>query len=293
MLHFCSLIAVSASLSENGDCHERWCNGLAAKLLCVFILDRFGDFVSDQVVAPVRETVSQTIASLLLHMPRRSVLHVHLVLLQMIRQDFTLPTGAKGPGKEKSHIWEVRHAGLLGIKYEVAVRSDVVEAAGADTKDEVKVKGGPKTWVTVKTEAAGDDENDEEVQMKGTQEGYGVKTEVHLLDQGPQHILQDVVDAAVLGQALFLYRGVYFSLTLGVHRLGDRDDDVRSVAASCLIPVATHLVRQLPTCLSLVLAVLWDCLGDMKDDLSSSVGAVMDLLGSTCFSGQPTSTDII
>ena len=64
-----------------------------------------------------------------------------------------------------------------------------------------------------------------------------------------------------------------------VCRLGDRDDDVRSVAASCLIPVATHLVRQLPSCLSLVLAVLWDCLGGMKDDLSSSVGAVMDLLG--------------
>jgi TATA-binding protein-associated factor len=64
-----------------------------------------------------------------------------------------------------------------------------------------------------------------------------------------------------------------------VCRLGDRDDDVRSVAASCLIPVATHLVRQLPTCLSLVLSVLWACLGDMKDDLSSSVGAVMDLLG--------------
>ena len=51
------------------------------------------------------------------------------------------------------------------------------------------------------------------------------------------------------------------------------------MAASCLIPVATHLVRQLPPCLSLVLAVLWDCLGNMKDDLSSSVGAVMDLLG--------------
>lgn len=252
---------VGAPLTENRDCHERWCNGLAAKLLCIFILDRFGDFVSDQVVAPVRETVSQTLASLLLHMPRRSVLHVHSVLLQMIRQDFTLPTGAKGPGKERSHIWEVRHAGLLGIKYEVAVRSDVVEAEGGDTED--KFKGGSVTWVTVKTEAVGEDvgiENDVNVQMKSIQEGYGVKTGAHLLDRGPQHILQDVVDAAVLG-------------------LGDRDDDVRSVAASCLIPVATHLVRQLPTCLSLVLAVLWNCLGDMKDDLSSSVGAVMDLLG--------------
>ncbi|KAH9063809.1 hypothetical protein EDB83DRAFT_2519959 [Lactarius deliciosus] len=254
---------VGASPVDNSDSHERWCNGLAAKLLCIFILDRFGDFVSDQVVAPVRETVSQTLASLLLHMPRRSVLHVHSVLLQMIRQDFTLPTGAKGPGTEKSHIWEVRHAGLLGIKYEVAVRSDVVEAEGGDREVKVKVKGGSETWVTVKTEAIGEDvgiRNDVDAQMV-TQEGSSVKTEDHL-GRGPRHILQDVVDAAVLGQAL-----------------GDRDDDVRSVAASCLIPVATHLVRQLPTCLSLVLAVLWDCLGDMKDDLSSSVGAVMDLLG--------------
>lgn len=62
-------------------------------------------------------------------------------------------------------------------------------------------------------------------------------------------------------------------------RLGDRDDDVRSVAASCLLPVAAHLVNRLPEELSRVLAVLWSCLSDMKDDLSSSVGAVMDLLG--------------
>lgn len=215
-------------------------------------------------------------------MPRRSVLHVHSVLLQMIRQDFTLPTGAKGPGKEKSHIWEVRHAGLLGIKYEVAVRSDVVEEERVGTEDEDEVKGGFETRVTAKPEAVGEDVGitcDTGAQVKGTQEELVVKTEAQPLDRGPQHILQDVVDAAVLGQELFLCRVVDFSLTLQVHRLGDRDDDVRSVAASCLIPVATHLVRQLPTCLSLVLAVLWDCLGDMKDDLSSSVGAVMDLLG--------------
>jgi TATA-binding protein-associated factor len=61
--------------------------------------------------------------------------------------------------------------------------------------------------------------------------------------------------------------------------LGDSDDDVRSVAASTLLPVATDLVKHLPTELSLVLAVLWDGLANMKDDLSSSVGAVMELLG--------------
>lgn len=61
--------------------------------------------------------------------------------------------------------------------------------------------------------------------------------------------------------------------------LGDRDDDVRAVAASGLLPIASHLVERLPESLDRVLAVLWNCLRDMKDDLSSSVGAVMDLLG--------------
>jgi hypothetical protein len=31
-----------------------------------------------------------------------------------------------------------------------------------------------------------------------------------------------------------------------------------------------------------MLAVLWDGLANMKDDLSSSVGAVMELLGNYC-----------
>jgi TATA-binding protein-associated factor len=78
------------------------------------------------VVAPVREAVSQTLASLLLHMPRRSVSHVHAILLQMIRQDFAVTTTGQME-VERGHVWEVRHAGLLGIKYEVAVRSDLFE----------------------------------------------------------------------------------------------------------------------------------------------------------------------
>lgn len=79
------------------------------------------------------------------------------------------------------------------------------------------------------------------------------------------------------GILLFLLVMIYLADTLC--RLGDRDDDVRSVAASCLLPVAGHLVAQLPEELSRVLAVLWSCLRDMRDDLSSSVGAVMELLG--------------
>ncbi|KIJ44189.1 hypothetical protein M422DRAFT_228203 [Sphaerobolus stellatus SS14] len=196
------------SKAENDYLHEKWCNELAAKFLCIFILDRFGDFVSDQVMAPVRETVSQTLGSLLLHMPRRSVLHVHELLLQMIKQELP-PEQRSNLGKGKGHIWEVRHAGLLGIKYEVAVRSDLVD--GAEGED-------------------------------------------------ARRILTGVVDAAVLG-------------------LSDQDDDVRAVAASCLLPIACQIVEQLPDHLSRILDVLWNCLSDMKDDLGSSVGGVMELLG--------------
>ena len=85
-------------------------------------------------VAPVRETVSQTLASLLLHMPRRSLLHVHLVLLQMIRQNFSSIVPRKSQKEtDRGIIWEIRHAGLLGIKYEVAVRSDLFESVKGET----------------------------------------------------------------------------------------------------------------------------------------------------------------
>ncbi|KIM49246.1 hypothetical protein M413DRAFT_438417 [Hebeloma cylindrosporum] len=212
------------SALENEIAHEKWCNDLAAQLLCIFVLDRFSDFITDQVIAPVRETVSQTLASLLLFMPRRSLQHVHSVLLQMIRQDFSPhPNGKPQTHKERGHIWEVRHAGLLGIKYEVAVRSDLFE----------------------------------EIPL---QEGILVKQEhVDIGSDGPE-VLRGVVEAAILG-------------------LGDRDDDVRSVAASCLLPVAEHIVQRLPQSLEQILVVLWHCLCDMKDDLSSSVGVIMDLLG--------------
>lgn len=63
------------------------------------------------------------------------------------------------------------------------------------------------------------------------------------------------------------------------YRLRDRDDDVRSAAAATLSPIADALVSSLPAELQQVVDVLWECLGDLKDDLSSSVGGVMDLLG--------------
>lgn len=45
------LCAAGATLTANENAHKNWCDDLATKLLCVFALDRFGDYVSDQVSA--------------------------------------------------------------------------------------------------------------------------------------------------------------------------------------------------------------------------------------------------
>lgn len=41
--------------------HLRWLEDKTVRLICVLALDRFGDFLADQVVAPVRETCAQVL----------------------------------------------------------------------------------------------------------------------------------------------------------------------------------------------------------------------------------------
>lgn len=62
-------------------------------------------------------------------MPRRSLARVHSIFLQMIQQNFVIPPNhsRSRKGDDANHVWEVRHAGLLGLKYEVAVRGDLFE----------------------------------------------------------------------------------------------------------------------------------------------------------------------
>ncbi|CAG8444968.1 8385_t:CDS:10 [Ambispora gerdemannii] len=183
---------VGLNKNENDERHYKWLEDAAIRLLCVFSLDRFGDFVSDQVVAPVRETCSQTLGALLRYMSPQGVKNVHEILLRLIYQsDFS---------QNISSIWEVRHAGMLGLKYAVAVRKDLVEM-----------------------------------------------------------ILEGTVGAVVLG-------------------LKDADDDVRAVAASILLPIADSFIKLSSHNIPEVVTVLWDCLKDLKDDLTASTANVMDLL---------------
>ncbi|GAA5821317.1 hypothetical protein JCM11251_004568 [Rhodosporidiobolus azoricus] len=217
------------TLLANEERHRAWCENLATKLLCVFALDRFGDYVSDQVIAPVREIASQALAVLLPHMPLTSAAEVQRVLVDMVHQHGSV-RGEPEPHQLK-YIWQVRHSGLLGLKYFVAVQGGLLRSDDADmhvVKPEVDLK------------------------MAG---GEDVKPTV----VGGTAMLKTVVEASLVG-------------------LRDRDDDVRGAGAMTLIPLADALVEQLPEQLKVVVDVLWAGLGDLKDDLSSSVRAVMDLL---------------
>ncbi|XP_071538423.1 TATA-binding protein-associated factor 172 isoform X2 [Panulirus ornatus] len=89
--------------------HQAWLEDMAVRLVCVLALDRFGDFVSDQVVAPVRETCAQVLGGVLHLLSEDGVYGVLTLLETMLLW----------------REWEARHGGLLGLKYLLAVRDDL------------------------------------------------------------------------------------------------------------------------------------------------------------------------
>ncbi|KAB8208211.1 protein of unknown function DUF3535 [Aspergillus parasiticus SU-1] len=105
------------SRSENDTLNRKWLDDLACRLICVLMLDRFGDYISDNVVAPIRETVGQTLGALLSQLPSRSVIAVYRCLYRIIMQN---DLGLERP------IWEVCHGGMIGLRYLVAVRKDLL-----------------------------------------------------------------------------------------------------------------------------------------------------------------------
>lgn len=186
------------SRSENDERNRKWLDDLACRLCCVLMLDRFTDYSSDTSVAPIRETVGQTLGSVLFHFPAGSVYSIYRILYRMVMQE-DLPL--------ENHVWPICHGGMVGLRYVVAVRKDL------------------------------------------------------LLKDG------DMID------------GIIRAVMKG---LGDRDDDVRSVSAATLIPMAKEFVTQRPGELNGLINIVWEGLADLSDDLSASTGKIMDLLAILC-----------
>ncbi|KAA8568656.1 hypothetical protein EYC84_007665 [Monilinia fructicola] len=167
------------SRAENNMLNQRWLDDLACRLCCVFILDRFGDYVSDTVVAPIRETVGQTLGALLIHLPPAVVYSVHHILYRLVMQtDIELDK----PG------WAICHGGMIGLRYLVAVRNDLLL-------------------------------NDSD-------------------------LIDGVIRAVMKG-------------------LADWDDDVRSVSAATLIPIAKEFVNLRPGALDGLINIIMDLLAKL------------------------------
>ncbi|KAI0598541.1 SNF2 family domain-containing protein [Biscogniauxia sp. FL1348] len=186
------------SRMENDALNRKWLDDMACRLCCVLMLDRFTDYASDTSVAPIRETVGQTLGSFLKHVPPESVYSIYQILFRMVmQQDLALDRP----------IWAVCHGGMVGLRYVVAVRKDL------------------------------------------------------LLQHN--HMIDGVVQAVMKG-------------------LGDSDDDVRSVSAATLIPMAQEFVRLRPAALEQLISIVWESLSSLGDDLSASTGKIMDLLATLC-----------
>lgn len=69
------------------------------RLVSLMARDRFGDFVSDQVVAPVRESAAQALGAAVAHLSPGDVNLLSDLLEQMMNEG----------------NWECRHGGMLGV----------------------------------------------------------------------------------------------------------------------------------------------------------------------------------
>ncbi|KAI5966360.1 MOT1 [Candida pseudojiufengensis] len=184
------------SKKENDLNNSLTLEDLAVRLCILFVLDRFGDYVSDTVVAPVRESSAQTLAALLIHLNDETVINTFNCLNTMTLQQDII-----------SKCWEAKHGGMLGVRYLVSVRTDI-------------------------------------------------------LLEHPE-MFDQVINMVLYG-------------------LQESDDDVQSVAALTLTPIASQVVATRQSIIKSLLPVIWDCLVNLRDDLSASIGSVMDLLARLC-----------
>ncbi|KAG7669536.1 hypothetical protein KSW81_007689 [Nannochloris sp. 'desiccata'] len=100
-------IDVVAAMKSNTS----WLEDCAIHMLCTLALDRFGDYLSDQVVAPVRETTAQALGMVARAVPRPVLLRL-LHALRMLAE---------------CSEWEARHGGLQGLKYVLAAQAEEVD----------------------------------------------------------------------------------------------------------------------------------------------------------------------
>lgn len=107
----------SKTQEENDKLNCAWLDDLGCRICCVFMLDRFADYVSDNAVAPIRETAGQVLGAVLQFLPASSVHEINRILYRLVMQKDL---------KVSRRIWHACHGGMIGMRYLVAVRTDLL-----------------------------------------------------------------------------------------------------------------------------------------------------------------------
>lgn len=89
--------------------NKTWIEECVMHLLCVLALDRFGDYISDGVIAPVRETAAQVLGTLAGSMSDELFLKTIKLLSEISYADH----------------WESRHGAISALKYVLVARNEI------------------------------------------------------------------------------------------------------------------------------------------------------------------------
>ncbi|KAJ3128607.1 btaf1 RNA polymerase II, B-TFIID transcription factor-associated, 170kDa [Physocladia obscura] len=122
---------------SNQERHSAWLEDVALRILCVLALDRFADFVGDHVVVPVRETCARALGVLVQRCDSNTCIRIledGLLRLVKGKNGDVAGKNVKPAGggtlalsPSASGGWEMRHAALIGLKYWMAAKRDLVQ----------------------------------------------------------------------------------------------------------------------------------------------------------------------
>ena len=118
-----ALLRVKLKLSPSHQEYRPLLIDISLRLITILALDRFGDFVSDTVIAPVRETAAQGLG-LAAQMLKKEDAQMVIDHLTYLVQYGTMTAKSTA---DDADIWPIRHGGLLGLKWIFAVNQPLLE----------------------------------------------------------------------------------------------------------------------------------------------------------------------
>lgn len=108
-------------IERNITLHQDWCKDVSVRILSVLALDRFTDFVGDNPQIPVREVCAQVLGVVAKFASRELIFDIITKgLISLIRE-------SKISVELVGQSWGIRLAAFTGLKYILAVRTDLLE----------------------------------------------------------------------------------------------------------------------------------------------------------------------